>query len=231
MFAVCFDVMDVIKAINTAGGKAECKEKHDSRQQIIQLEYFLVDVHRLFLDRPEPRNSLMAAVARMERAMRLADIKAALGVLGRVVRLYGKRSLIEVFVAWICKRFDAMHVPGDWKQELNTFEEVGDMMNLGEMWKQEWRAEGLAEGLAEGREKGLAEGREKGLAEGREKGLAEGREKGLAEGKEEGKAEGRDETIRMNLQKLMSTMNLSLSQAMDALGIAAEDREKYAAKL
>ena len=101
--------------------------------------------------------------------------------------------------------------------------------------RQEARKQGLdqgfAEGLAEGREKGLAEGREKGLAEGREKGLAEGREKGLAEGKEEGKAEGRDETIRMNLQKLMSTMNLSLSQAMDALGIAAEDREKYAAKL
>ena len=42
-----------------------------------QLKYCLVDVHRLVLDRPEHRNSLMAAVARIERAMRFRDISGA----------------------------------------------------------------------------------------------------------------------------------------------------------
>ena len=115
-----------------------------------QLKYFLVDVHRLVLDKPEHRNSLMAAVAGIERAMRFKDIKAALGTLTRVVQLYGKRALLEDFVTWIRKRFDAMRVPGNWKQELITFEEVGEVLNLGEMWRQEWRAEGLAEGEAKG---------------------------------------------------------------------------------
>ena len=128
------------------------------RSYLPQLKYFLIDVHRLALDKPERRDSLMAAVAGIERAMRFADIEAALKRLGRVVRLYGKRSLIEDFVTWIRKRFDAMHVPGDWKKELINFEEVGEVLNLGEMWRQEWRAEGLAEGLAEGRAEGLAEG-------------------------------------------------------------------------
>ena len=42
--------------------------------------------------------------------------------------------------------------------------------------------------------------------------------------------EGKDEGILSSLKNLMSNMNLTLQQAMDALGIPAADRPKYMAK-
>ena len=46
---------------------------------------------------------------------------------------------------------------------------------------------------------------------------------GRAEGRAEGKAEAQQQAIR----NLMTSMNLTVKQAMDALGIPEEDRYKY----
>ena len=62
-------------------------------------------------------------------------------------------------------------------------------------------------------------GREEGRIEGREEGLAEGREEGLIEGL----SVGRQDAIR----NLMSNMNLTADQAMDAIGIPKSEQHLY----
>ena len=51
------------------------------------------------------------------------------------------------------------------------------------------------------------------------------------EPRNEGRQEGKDEGILSSLKNLMANMNLTLKQAMDALGIPAADRPKYMSKL
>ena len=48
---------------------------------------------------------------------------------------------------------------------------------------------------------------------------------------EKGMERGKDEGILSSLKNLMTNMNLTLQQAMDALGIPAADRPKYMSKL
>ena len=73
---------------------------------------------------------------------------------------------------------------------------------------EEGRAEGIVEGIAEGREEGRAEG------------IVEGRKEGIAEGVAKGKLEA--------LINIIKALDLSIDKAMDVLGIAANEREKYA---
>ena len=61
--------------------------------------------------------------------------------------------------------------------------------------------------------------------EGKKEGLAEGKREGLVEGKKEGLAEGKLEA----LVNIIKALDLSLDKAMDAIGIASNEREKYAA--
>ncbi len=51
--------------------------------------------------------------------------------------------------------------------------------SLGEIWREQWKAEGLLAGLAKGRAEGLEKGRAEGLEEGRAEGLEEGRARAL----------------------------------------------------
>ena len=55
------------------------------------------------------------------------------------------------------------------------------------------------------------------------KGREEGREEGLAAGREEGLSVGRQDAIR----NLMSNMNLTADQAMDAIGIPKSEQHLY----
>ena len=59
--------------------------------------------------------------------------------------------------------------------------------------------------------------------EGHHDGFSEGRESGLEEGQKVGREAERLESI----QKLMKTLNLTAEQAMDALQIPIDEREKY----
>lgn len=61
--------------------------------------------------------------------------------------------------------------------------------------------------------------------EGKKEGLAEGKREGLVEGKREGLAEGKLEA----LVNIIKALDLSIDKAMDAIGIASNEREKYAA--
>ena len=70
----------------------------------------------------------------------------------------------------------------------------------------------------------------KAIDEMRKESRSEGRQEGIQEGRREGMREGKDEGILSSLKNLMSNMNLTLQQAMDALGIPAADRPKYMAK-
>ena len=53
----------------------------------------------------------------------------------------------------------------------------------------------------------------------------------IDEMRKESRNEGKDEGILFSLKNLMANMNLTLQQAMDALGIPAADRPKYMSKL
>ena len=56
-----------------------------------------------------------------------------------------------------------------------------------------------------------------------EAGINDGRAEGKAEGLAEGKAEGKAESIK----NLMSTMNVSIDQAMDILKIPPEEHQYF----
>ena len=56
-----------------------------------------------------------------------------------------------------------------------------------------------------------------------EAGINDGRAEGLAEGKAEGLAEGKAESIK----NLMSTMNVSIDQAMDILKTPPEEHQYF----
>ena len=103
------------------------------------------------------------------------------GILNEFLEIHGRRILGMLYTEWNLK--DAKKV-----------------------WREEARAEGLAEGLAEGRAEGLVAGRNEGLAEGREagrnEGLAEGREAGLAAGRNAGHAEGQEKVLGLMAQGL-----------------------------
>lgn len=68
---------------------------------------------------------------------------------------------------------------------------------------------------------------ERGLAKGMERGLAKGMERGLVKGMEQGLAKGRTDGIATSLYNLMETLSLSAEQAMAALKIPEEERQKY----
>jgi predicted transposase/invertase (TIGR01784 family) len=92
---------------------------------------------------------------------------------------------------------------------------------------EEGQKAGHETGLKEGRESGLKEGRDSGLKEGRETGLKEGRETGLKEGRETGLKEGRDSNLLANLKSLIANLGFTPEQAMDALSVPENEREKY----
>ncbi len=58
-----------------------------------------------------------------------------------------------------------------------------------------------------------------------------GRERGMAEGRAEGRAEGKENAMLASIRNLMDSMKWTAEQAMDALKLPMDDREKYAAKL
>ena len=58
--------------------------------------------------------------------------------------------------------------------------------------------------------------------------LSEGVEnRGIAKGRAEGRVEGRAEGLMESLHNLMDSMNWTIEQAMSALKISDEDRQKY----
>lgn len=59
------------------------------------------------------------------------------------------------------------------------------------------------------------------------KGHIEGHTKGRAEGRVEGRAEGRAESILSSIQSLMETLGLTIEQAMVALKVPEDERQKY----
>ena len=63
--------------------------------------------------------------------------------------------------------------------------------------------------------------------QGREEGLAAGREEGRSEGLAVGRSEGRSIQLQESLRNLITNLHLTPEQAMDALEIAPEEREKY----
>ena len=65
----------------------------------------------------------------------------------------------------------------------------------------------------------------------REAAEARGRAEGKAEGRAEGRAEGEIRERVSNLRNIMQTLNFTVQQAMDALKIPQEEREKYASMI
>ena len=65
---------------------------------------------------------------------------------------------------------------------------------------------------------------DKAMTEGRAAGRAEGKAEGKAEGRAEGKAEG----ILTSLKSLMETMSCTIEQAMAAMKVPEDERDKYA---
>ncbi|MCI6675146.1 MAG: hypothetical protein MR519_12480, partial [Spirochaetaceae bacterium] len=59
----------------------------------------------------------------------------------------------------------------------------------------------------------------------------EGRQEGLQEGIQQGREEGREANLLENIQSLVKRLHLSTEQAMDALDIPPEERDRIHKKL
>ena len=86
----------------------------------------------------------------------------------------------------------------------------------------------MCKAIEDMRNEALKKGREEGLEKGREEGLEKGREEGLKKGREEGLKKGREEATSSYLVKMIHNLNCTLDDAMRALGLSLEEREKYA---
>ncbi|MDO5295345.1 MAG: hypothetical protein Q4F00_01720 [bacterium] len=59
------------------------------------------------------------------------------------------------------------------------------------------------------------------------RGIKKGRREGRSEGRREGRREGRSEGVLHSLRNLMANMHLNVDEAMNALGIPAEEQQQY----
>ena len=87
-----------------------------------------------------------------------------------------------------------------------------------ERWQYEQREKAMRDYIS-----GMRAWRREGLKQGIEQGLKQGLEQGL----EQGLKQGIMQASLQNIKNLMENMNLSASQAMDALQIPAMEREQY----
>ena len=69
------------------------------------------------------------------------------------------------------------------------------------------------------------------LREGREEGLVEGRVEGRVEGKAEGIGEGKESAQIDSMLAIMSTLNLTVEEALDALKIPESERDHLKARI
>ena len=63
----------------------------------------------------------------------------------------------------------------------------------------------------------------------RREGYSEGEADGIAKGMAKGMAKGQSDERMLSIRNLMKNLQLTVQQAMDALGIPVAEREKYAA--
>lgn len=96
-----------------------------------------------------------------------------------------------------------------------------------EIRKESGMCEALRELMKDEFEAAIAEGQEKGMKKGMEEGMAKGMEKGMAKGMEK----GTDNAILSSVRNLMDSMKWTAEQAMDAIKVPADEREKYLSKL
>ena len=87
-----------------------------------------------------------------------------------------------------------------------------------ERWQYEQREKAMRDYIS-----GMRAWRREGLKQGIEQGI----EQGLKQGLKQGIQQGVMQASLQNIKNLMENMNLSASQAMDALQIPAMEREKY----
>ena len=123
---------------------------------LLRQKYVLIDLCRLDAGRPELRDSLLGQLARFRQAKRFEEVQ---GVLVDMARVLGKHpELQRVFAVWTTLWLEYSGVPGNWGRELNTIEEVSEMLSIDvARWREEFLAQGRAEGRAEGRTEGRAE--------------------------------------------------------------------------
>ena len=123
---------------------------------LLQQRYVLINLCRLDVGRPELRDSLMGQLARFRQAKRFEEIQEVLADMARVLRKHPE--LQRVFAVWTSLWLEHSGVPGNWERELNTIEEVSDMLSIDvARWREEFLAQGRVEGRAEGRMEGRAE--------------------------------------------------------------------------
>ena len=141
-------------------------------EYLVRQKYVLIDLCRLDAGGPELRDSLTALMARFRQAKTIEEVEAILEDMARVLKDYPE--LQKVFAQWAAMSLFYSGVPGNWDRQVNTIEEVRNMVRFDvPRWQEQWRAEGMAAGLAQGMARGMAEGMAKGHAEGRDEGRAE----------------------------------------------------------
>ncbi|MCI6673668.1 MAG: hypothetical protein MR519_04875, partial [Spirochaetaceae bacterium] len=87
-------------------------------------------------------------------------------------------------------------------------------------------------GMFEGAGRSLwKEGRQEGLQEGLRQGRQEGIQEGVQQGRREGILQGKEEAVLENVRTLSARLHLSAEQAMDALDIPPEERDRIREKL
>jgi hypothetical protein len=143
-----------------------------------QVRYCLIDIGALVQNKPVPRDSPVDLLFRLERPCSPLQLKALVDEVIEWFRRHKgfpelKRTFTELVGRAIRSVAPRMKVPNE------LFSMRSNLETIGQVWKEQWLAEGEAKGLARGEAKGLAKGEAKGLARGEAKGLAKGKGEAL----------------------------------------------------
>ncbi len=116
-----------------------------------QLNYLLLDEGSLDEHKLPPVRNLAAALFRLERSRRPADLREVVAALADWLATPEQTGLRRAFTVWIKRVLLPRRVPGVAIPEVTDLEEVNAMLSEREIdWSRDWREQGLAEGRKEG---------------------------------------------------------------------------------
>ena len=122
-------------------------------EYLVRQKYVLIDLYRLDAGGPELHDSLTALMARFRQAKTIEEIEAILEDMARVLKDYPE--LQKVFAQWAAMSLFYSGVPGNWDRQVNTIEEVRNMVRFDvPRWQEQCGGPGPRHGPRHGRRHG-----------------------------------------------------------------------------
>ena len=144
--------VEVFELIKSIPGEQKC--------HFLQLEYVLLDTHRIAREEQRPSENLALALFRLEACRNLGELKHNLDQLIRLLATPEKAPLRRAFASWLTQVLLPSRFPGLQVTQVKELMEIKSMLaETVHEWTMQWKQEGIQQGLDEGRKLGLKKGK------------------------------------------------------------------------